>query len=1553
MIQWKERLYAFLIRKLVGPWLDEASWARLYQSIDVSLQDGSFVLRDVTLSTRKLTSVLRKPVRIRKATADKLEIYLSLQEPGKSEEEGAVPSSLAWRAFTLGSTHTPGAVSVVVRVVVEGLVLEFDPSSELMLQQYATKVEDVTEQASKGMFAAYMEAVLASLRLSVEVKDLEFRLYSEEPVSEDSPQDWLALRVQSLSYNDVNAGAATERNYETILQKSLDVTRISVEVGTSQRSAEKKASSTMVALLDGNSRFRLRMIEYRPQRSPSSADHLNPIQQDTEVSLGQKLNLFLDQATMLGLGRILRSYSAFSHSMTTSEQNTPGVDVVVHEPTEADRKQVEEDMETLDGIMKQYNEARRLAERKEIRGGMLVADDETMTYDAFFDANDKSVYRYSTMMSQCQASGAGDGDADFVHTKARLHLSAGSFKLAFGTGKSQPEYLLASFSDLNATSSVSANSSTTSLGLQNLDIEDSHEVINVPGGRFKTEISHVLQFTGSEEPGDLTKDEGELLLNSPCVSIEVEKKPDPDELLLNVSLEPIQFTGHTATLDNMSLLSKALSEAFAKSKPEASKDVIESTTGRTISLRFSCPSLDILLPLYQPEDLDSLFTRCGYVSEWYAPPSVASLGVHVDSLYIAANKGADQSGQPASLSCQHLIIYALSPVRKKTRTQQCQVIDLLSLSGSSSPLSLNVHLIQVDGGDSQENQAVNSFPLAPTIASFKARQEDEDEENDIDRVLLSKMGDMGIGAKRELRGKDPQTEMLKNCQRCGIAIDLRVPHAFGDLSASEYSVLKRIFASTTISNSRNKEDSPGQKKPVDIALNIRCDRLSFGIHADTTDTTGDDSGSSFLLKMKTFRAHSVISASSGLKHVRVSAHDFDLFEAKVSARSPRSFPNSAEARSTAVFQRLRFTSVSAGPILYRSRLYEPISRESPSILLDLLAQTGGAHDDTTRHNLYCTIYDLTYRHVDESKWVDDAKSLLKQISELDRSNYDKSGPPTSDPPRESLTRIFLALADCNLDYSTPRRFQSAARIVVRLGDLRCSSNFLLPAPTVQAFNVSIADLSLLICSSRYPYNFENAAMLDAEMLLVHEDRRHTHSDADAAFKHMNHRKIIMLDSMDAVIAVTSAATRKNIPKIFSSLTVGEISLFACKDSFWLLAQSVGEAIAEATAVTDEQIQSWKEQDAASAEDEDTFFDSKTEVDEDDPPARRPSYVNALDNLKRQSALRPAIGTKSSQSQKNHFLLDGYDWTTIDQSEPARRSIADDEEQSSRWYRQDAPSDPSTKAERAPRAGPTGSTGGDNIQGTGPIGIIPHHFPLRLDNDPLADGDMGAARYAGTRTSPAVSNRVLIHDMKVKMRLFDGYDWPELLSPESLDKGRVDAFLIDSSGVDDKNPDREEGGDILTNEDEDDVSGNQTTKLMADLLSGPSDTTETFKNTPLPEERGAKLIHMAKWRRLARRTGKYVQVSASGVCLRSDSMLQVPGHRLAACLTLKVRDFFVAETISGNKPVKMIGEWFSEDEHPRDSRDGLVMFKVRSYFGQTVVAFKNCAQLTLLTVSLLI
>jgi len=1550
-----------LIRRFVGPWLDEESWQRLHQSIDVSLQDGIFVLRDVSLATRKLTALLEQPVRIRKATIDKLEIHLTLeehQEEEQGQEQGSsstaptsgtttTVSSLVWRAWKLGAgAHVPGAVSVVVRIVVEGICIEIEPTSEVLQEKHKPPEAVVEEPASsKGIFASYIEAVLASLRLSLEINGLEVKMYA--PSEETDVQDWVSVRIQSLSYHDVKQTATTpteERNYETIVQKAVDVQRISVLVGATKR--ETNTPSTMVALLDGNSRFRLRMIGYRsPEKGPeSTVEKPSQIQHDTEVSLGQKFNVLLDESTVMGLRRIFQCYvTSFENAVVA----TPEIDEVVttglafvasREPTEEDRKQAEEDMQTLDGILKQYNEARRLAERKQLKGGILIQDEEdatNMTYDAFFDANDQSIYRYSTVMSHCLGGTSDQSGVDFVHFKAQVFLNSGSLKLAFGTKKL--EYILATFSDLNATASLSTKSSTISLSLLHLDIEESRIISEETSTRPRTEISRVLQFINTEDPVNSEEEQGELLMTSPCISVEIQSAENPRKSQIIVNVEPMQLSCHPATLSNLSLFAEAVTKPVGLSS-DLNERSAESSAADDIqasfSISLSCPSIDLLLPLASEQRLHVLFERCGYVEKTsISPLCSASLGVHAESLQVTLDTRGDKNSEKvASVSCKHSIIYIIAPSLKKLRIPQSQVVDLLCLSESSSPLSLEI-CIEKHIAPGEANHAVREFPLAPTIASFKARQEDEDEENQIDRVLLSKMREMGMAAKRELRGNDPQREMLQNCQMCETSIVISIPHVFSDLTVDECSALVGAIVPLKQPAKQPVADRESNRggDTVNISISVTVEHVSLGIH-HRKGVAGYNSETyhSFVLKMRRFRIHTVL-RSYGPRHLRCSMQELDFLESQdVAAGTVVKDSRSAEMRSTAVFQRIKCADKSARPILYRSHLFKPLSRDSPSILIDLLFQkdASSSNEVSTRQSLHCTVYDITYRHDDESDWIEKLKRMTARFASSEGNDSQNSKVES----KESLTRVFLAIADCNVDYSTPLRFQNSARILLRLGDMRCSSNIVLPAPSIQAYNASVADLSLCLCNHRHPHNYENSCLIDSDMLFVEKDRRHTFHDAPSAVRNMNYRTMILLDTMDTIIAIANnVQNKKDIPKIYASLTLGELSVFGSKDSFWLLAQSVGEAVGEATAVTDDQINALKGKSDQEEEDEDTFFDSMADAEEGEVAPKQSAYVNALDSLKKQSALRPALGTKSSKSQKQQFMLDGYDWTTIDQAEPTAKGIADDEEQSARWYLHETRADQKDQPEISVRAGP-GVSLSEELPGvlSHHVRIIPHHFPLRPDNDPLADGDMGATRYANTGSSPPVSTRVLIHDMKLKLRLFDGYDWPELLSPDALNKERKDSFLIDlPDPVIDEKISHGKGASSPVSE---------KAKLMADLLGGPSDVKEkdTFKDAPLAEEKGARLMQMAKCRRLARRTGKYFQVSASGVCLRNDSFQQSSNHRLASCLNLKVQDFFIAETISGNKPLKMVGEWFSDDEHPRDSRDGLLMMKMVTWTPQKKV-----------------
>ena len=217
-MSWKQRVYAFLLRRVLGPYLTPDSLQKLHACLDVSLHEGTYVLTEIGLNAEYLSSKI-SGARLRSVTIRKLEIQLSLQDhaagsstptttTGPSAEpvaqhepsehvrdvaddgintftagandssSGTSSSSLVWRAFQLGSSNT---ISLVVRIKIDGLLVEVEAcpkdSDEQQLEvrhEQPSLQEDLsahdetfpTASGTKGYLSSYLDAALASLRAS-------------------------------------------------------------------------------------------------------------------------------------------------------------------------------------------------------------------------------------------------------------------------------------------------------------------------------------------------------------------------------------------------------------------------------------------------------------------------------------------------------------------------------------------------------------------------------------------------------------------------------------------------------------------------------------------------------------------------------------------------------------------------------------------------------------------------------------------------------------------------------------------------------------------------------------------------------------------------------------------------------------------------------------------------------------------------------------------------------------------------------------------------------------------------------------------------------------------------------------------------------------------------------------------------------------------------------------------------------------------------------------------------------------------------------------------
>jgi hypothetical protein len=933
-------MYAFLLRNVLGPFLDPASLRQLHESLEMSLLDGRCTLTDIVLNTdylHKQTKTILKflPLLVHSIRIRSLTVQLKLQE---TASKTATTSSLAWRALQLGSTEETNSdgsaipkVSLFVHVELEGVSVEVEPrrsdasdwnepnenESAALLHQGST--------TTRSLLSSYLNAALASLQLSVDFKNLSIRLWNGANQGilsqDDASQCWIQICCQALSYQTIPATSTlpqtsescTEPIYETTLHKALNIQRITVLTGSSVQGSTAATDSNVstIALMEGSTRVSLRLIEYRAPsynrtsngiyRSVTTEVSRPHVQQDLEVTLNQKMNVSVDACSLALVYNVVRSIQSTIASSTSRSVTN----IKEREQTQADDKidcsTVEEKL--LADIMRQYQEAKQQVERNVYRGGILIPLSESrdqVTFDAFFDANDQSFYHYSTVLRQSILSGTDPNTSpdEQVRIKFRLYLQEGGIKLILASGESSAvlqrkheEYVLVVFHDFNASSSISSGSSKLALSVDRMEIEDSVLVSGIPVlpvTNKKVEIGSILRFcSGYEE--DAGCDDTDLLLQSPCLSLNIAHRcTGTVSTEVEIELDPIEFTCRFSTMKLLALFCKELAENIEKSDEET--DVVESPNkeSKTGLLKFStvCPSWTILFPVVSDGGWSRLHKRCGF-SCGLTQSSRSALVVNVEDLVVDVITKKVPSDVEASLTIRNIYVFAVSPELKSILEKKALRFDILALCGRSEVetcMSISIRALQprnerdkLSGTHSDDAP----FPKVLPISTFKARQEDEDEDNRVDRILCSKMREIAVGTRKQLRGTEPQEAMLESASKSDIIVSIGIPEIFCDLTIEEAVLLHKMVLGLLSS----WNESPGNEAAVEnesvgkrVSVAFGCDSVSLAIHEDTL-IDPNQRPCSFVVKADKLKSH-VLTNAGRLEHVRFLVHDFHFCEGK-------------------------------------------------------------------------------------------------------------------------------------------------------------------------------------------------------------------------------------------------------------------------------------------------------------------------------------------------------------------------------------------------------------------------------------------------------------------------------------------------------------------------------------------------------------------------------------------------------------------------------------------------------------------------------------------------
>lgn len=890
MLLWKQRLYAFLLKRILGPILDDESLEKLHRSIDVCLQEGRFALNDVGLNADYLSNKMKH---IRIARLRRIEILLALVEHDDEVNLLKKPSSLAWKAMQLGSTSkTNRRVSLVATIEIDGAFIELSPAVSTFETPYVSPPDGAN--TVKTTLASYVEAALSSLRLSVKLNNLRVRISSQTEDCPSKSQKWVEARVTSASYSDEEStGGSGPTPYDTVFHKVLHLQKIMLLTGDTTGVGKDAVdmSSTTIALLDGSARLVVRAVQYLS--SPRQLDGLSPtIQHDVEVHLSHRLNLSVDVHCLLTVQSIANEFRRSREAGTI-----PNVSNTVSDATGIQQAHLtseeENDLRAIESILKQYQEARLLAEQNVYRGGIILPSEEFdedggVTYDAFFDANDQSFARYSIIIQESISLKAPDTES-FVHTKVRLHVAEGGIKLLFDRCDRQlsgrmDEYLLLTFSDLKCSACLSIKSKEVSMSVGQLDVEDSQcESSGLDEGRDMLVIGTVLKF--SPGPIDTHACSSDEIVAPACTTLSI-SAIELRGTTLELSLEPVELTYSRRTASNLVDFIRKFQhgrDGDHHLKPPSQKAVSE----KQLSFCVSCSTAEVTVPCQVERDFSPLFRRCGYLgSSWREKSSIG-----ISCCGILVERSQSESAPNGSFSCDSIVVFATSPRPGAAFVGRHDRFDVLCLAGRLEvdpkiPITVELWSLcpSAPGYSSRKSHAVSAFPTVPAISTFKARQEDEDDDeggtfDDPSCFEMLPLGDL----RGEVRGHDPQPEMMQNLHAAESAADIHVPEFYLDLSTEEIITLSNML-SLSLGVVVGVEVWEQADRPVGsttLSVAAACEFVSINVHDEYAVKllAAEPEGFSFFLQLDSVRTH-FLTHGSQLGQLRLLAEELSLYEGK-------------------------------------------------------------------------------------------------------------------------------------------------------------------------------------------------------------------------------------------------------------------------------------------------------------------------------------------------------------------------------------------------------------------------------------------------------------------------------------------------------------------------------------------------------------------------------------------------------------------------------------------------------------------------------------------------
>ena len=1517
-----------------------------------------------------------KKLAVQKAKIRRLVIHLSLTDnhhhntTTNSNGEQLAAASTARKATSallrniFGSfDENSSSIALVVHVELDGIQIDLAPmlpscnnthhfqttsSGNNKQSQSSTASSSPVEQdeSTPGFFSSLVDSALKSLRLSIDISNVNIRFISHDK--------WVALQLASVRYydlildnkNDSTDSARANEAEKRVLSKGIDWHGLCIQ--TCQ--LDMKSNTLLQSTGEGHVKF----CFYESLPNKNVNDNELPItsgRREIDVSLGQHVAVTVDNCALQQLVAISNAFVATSSAYQELAVDANDFEDPAEYKTPKFSLADEFTREAYDEVMKQYTEARHLARTREVRGGILIPsfdnnndDDWTsgdnISFDAFFDANDHSVSHYCDLMEDSWSAGnanAASNGGQHVHrvsTKVDFSISEFTMKLGFdGSSESMTsESILLSIGDFQFIVFESDNERKINSSISHFDIESqllvNQSIVTEPMLQFLDQAEEFASMTVSRPP---------------CISVyaEFSNSNERNVCQLDLVLQPLEVVYRHRAIDHLTNMNTIMNETKSQSAETKSNEKI------TLHISLSCESVALMFPCAVITHADPLFARCGYTDQDERMHPFLGLGVEIRDLSTDVSIKTNEDMKLVT-KLSTAVLYAKSTQLESTRkgrrrfasssyvSRRTDIMACAADQDRACDSSIMLSFTQFTHDETEQRvKRKSTFPMVLPLSSMKACQEDDDSDADQDLFDNSMQSPRSeIDPISTFKTTDPQYIMSSEASEARREVVLNIPHVFLDLTSDERNEIINILVDIS-SQGAKSEDTPNSSCRSDGTMQLEkekrwsCVALNVG-QLSAVLYGNENISSSYSLVLDHMQVHTLIDESSGVRNIRLSSADITLYQL-ASFDSLNDFqqgdtaPNPGEGRCMRIQKRFilkeRFSHSKV--IFFRSKLSKPLSPEYPAILVDLILRKnnmddsifGSPSDQLDERSIHVSMYDLTYRYSAASEWISDLTALARGQCSDEKSQL-RSTTNQDENSVSSLTNLFVNMTDCNFDYTTPMNYTTASRTVLRIREIQLSSNILTPSPQVQAYKVSLSELEAYICNYRRSHNEENTLIscahrhlreesLSISKSLMHATER-TISNFASTLSQMDFINVFTLDSLDAGVSLTlnSDSNRSHDdPATTIAVTLGIVDGNFCKDSFVCFADTLNEWLIRTTALSEDELEKLR-----------SASELKSQLEQE---AVHKS-ANGSENLHTRStnnSATPILSTSNSTQPSSIFRDDSAtldltktllyeNYYTIDaknafnvakeqqvQHQPITvvESVSSDDEWAAiehEYLRNSNVHD--HRAEWImPDFGTRQQLSESQSQA---IKVFPQHFSAKPSTDPVGGKIIDAVKLRGMEVTPKVALRLIVKDASISCHFFDGLDWASRVPIRKAkvvvnDRKRI---LLDG---------------LLEKE----------VQSSSSLLKVPDHQSEMFQRETTPKR--------------TRNVHRYFSVSIEGVELNNDSYVNSTEHQLASYLNLSVSDFFVAESISDKDPVKMIGEWINEAEHPRDDSDGVIMLKM--------------------------